>query len=115
MKKALIQAGDVDKYLCRKDARIYIDNAAVILTPGARDELGKRGVRVIHGPCPDADGCAMHAHKSGPAMGDPAAGPGSEKLLFGVAAILRDDYGISDPEQLRALSLKAAEIIRGVV
>ena len=121
MKKTLIQAGDVDKYLCRKDARIYVDNAAIILTPGARDELGKRGVRIINGRCPDADGCDMHSHESSAAHHriSPAVaalgtgfGPGFEKLLFGVATILRDDYGVSDPVELRALSFKAAEIIR---
>lgn len=100
MKKVLVQADNLDEFICREDATLHVD-ASMILTPGAKDELLKRGVAVVRTSCASP---APHAALSG--------SENLEGLLLGVAAILRQECGITDPERLKAASLQAVQIIR---
>ena len=47
MKKTLVEAKMLDKYICTNNT-IYLDGS-IILTPSAKDELNKRGIAIIHG------------------------------------------------------------------
>lgn len=114
MKKTLIQAKDLDNYVCKAAPKIFIDVSSTLLTPGAKDELRKRGVSILPGSCPKAGVCALHsgAGENASSMADSIRDPAFEKLIFSVAAILQTEYGITDLEQLQTLSAKAAEAIR---
>lgn len=116
MKKKLVRVDNLEEFICRSAAVLYADGT-LILTAGAKDELGRRGISVVRGPCPEAAAGRCTAH----APGAPATGQGNgasgenaeyERLLFGVAAILKSEYGITDPETLRALSLQTVRVIR---
>ena len=50
MKKVLVQADNLDEFICQEEATLYVD-ASMILTPGAKDELLKRGVAVVRTSC----------------------------------------------------------------
>lgn len=108
MKKQLITVDNLSEYTCRTSNRIYVDNT-MILTPGAKDELSKKGIDIVRTPCPDMDTCTAH---SSPAAADSGACQEAERLIYGLAAMLQSEYGITDPEKLKALSIKAATIIR---
>ena len=108
MKKTLIQVNNLDDYICKADSRIFVDSAGMILTPGAKDALRKRGIALVYGPCPEAASCTLHA----PAATGAACSRSAEKLLFGIATVLKEEYGITDLEQLRRFSLKAVETIQ---
>ncbi len=100
MAKILVQAGNIDEFICRETGKFYL-NGSVILTPGARDALCKRKIAVVNG--------------SPPACGAGVCGaddPDFERLFYGVAAMLQSEYGIKDPETLKAISLRAVEIIK---
>ena len=114
MKKTLIQLNNMDEFICKASPRIFIDGTTMILTPGAKDALTKRGVKVIHGTCPDAAGCTLHgnAGADGCDVQGTTCDPGLEKLFYGVASVLKNEYGVTDLAKLRALSLKAVEIIQ---
>lgn len=118
MQKTLIKVDNLDGFLCHSGGKLYVD-ATMILSPGAKDELSKRGVKIVYGPCPDEAGCPHAGH------GKSAANPfaqslaqacgghgGLEDLLVGVAAMLKKECGVRDPEQLKALSLQAVKTIR---
>ena len=100
MKKVLVQADNLDEFICREEATLYVD-ASMILTPGAKDELLKRGVAVVRTSCASS---APHAALSGE--------KNIEGLLLGVATIIRQECGITDPERLKAASLQAVQTIR---
>lgn len=105
MGKTLVSVKNLEDFICRLDKRIYVDN--MILTPGAKDELSKRGVAIIYGPCPNAAGCQAHG-----AVSSAVVNKDNERLFYGIAAMLQSDYGIKDTELLKNLSCKAAKIIK---
>ena len=43
MKKELICVDNLDAFICKQDGKLYVDQGR-ILTPGAKDELARRGV-----------------------------------------------------------------------
>ena len=104
MGKRLVGTDNLDAFICQEDATLYADQT-IILTPGARDELARRGVHVVYGPRPQTAACP-HAPDAG------ACPPGLEGLLGTVAAILADKHGITDPEQLKAISHQVIKTIR---
>ncbi len=114
MKKQLVQVDNLDEYICRAEATIYVD-AGMILTPGAKDELAKRRVTIVHGSRSNSHPCGAHgaAAHSGD-LGDLCLGGNAdlERLLLCVAAMLQKECGITDPETLRAASLQAVQTIR---
>lgn len=120
MKKQLLHADTLDDFICRADAKIFVDTATMILTAGAKDKLGERKISIVHGPCPNAATCGLHAPSGKNALsgcvGSDCAGGGAnagfERLLVGVAAMLQSEYGVTDPEQLKALSLQAVKVIK---
>lgn len=109
MKKTLITKDNLDDFTCRVSSRIYIDPRAMLLTPGAKDKLAQKGFSVMYGPCPDAESCKAHAYD---APGQKHDDSEQERLFYGVAAVLKNEYGITDLEQLQALSTKAVAVIR---
>ena len=112
MQKTLVRADNLDEFLCRAEARIFVDNSTMILTPGAKDELSKRKIAIVYGPCPNAASCTLHESPASSLGSCLANNPGMESLLVGLAATLKKDYGISDPEQLKDYSLQALQTIK---
>lgn len=102
MGKRLIEAGNLESAICPATGTVYVDGT-VILTPGAKDELTRRGIPVVYGPKPEAAACAAAAALAAPSL---------EMLVESVAGILRDHYGVNDPEQLRTLSHQMVAIIK---
>ncbi len=111
MKKVLVQADNLDEFICRADSKLYVDGS-MILTPGAKDELARRGVVVVHASCSDSASRGPRGSASpslGAALGENA---NLEGLLLGVAAMLQKECGITDPELLKAASLQAIQTIK---
>lgn len=110
MKKTLVEVKTLDKHICVKDNAIYLDGS-IILTPSARDELTKRGIAILHGspaesdetPCPidcTCEGCI-----------EQVATGSTEKFFYSVAAILKQDFGVEDVQQLQEMSCRIVKTI----
>lgn len=97
MSKTLITVDNLQDFI--HDNRLNMD-ADKILTAGARDELTRRGVDVVYDAAP-AGACAAHA----------ATTPADTDLLVGVAAIIKQHYGITDPEDLKKVTLETVATI----
>ncbi|MCL1939421.1 MAG: hypothetical protein FWG04_02035 [Desulfovibrionaceae bacterium] len=120
MQKQLVQVSNLDDFVCRAESRIYVNGSTMILTSGAKDELSRRKIAVVYGSCPAAATCTLHGQAAAGALfacvsgacQEGGAEAGFETLLFGLAAMLKKEYGVTDPEQLKALSLHAVNIIK---
>ncbi len=131
MKKTLISAENIEAHICRAGGKLYLDGA--ILTPGAKDELAKRRIAVLPGPCPDVsscplrtaardclDGCAEGTRSGKPGRAGAHAGqPGAEsaetvftRLMLGIETVLRTEYGVTDPWEIQNVSLRAVQVIK---
>lgn len=104
MKKELISASQLDSFTCLHGPRIYADPAHYILSPGAKDELTRRHIEIVYGPCPDYPSC-------GHTMGGQPSG-GVDDFTISVAAVLKKDYGISDPDKLREMTLQVVKTLK---
>ena len=102
MGKKLVGIDNLEECICQTSGKIYADGT-IILTPGAKDELTRRGIPIVYGPKPEAVECA-------PATG--AVAPGLENLVCAVSGILSKQYGITDPEQLQAMSCLVVKTIK---
>ena len=122
MKKELISVENLDAFICRQDGKLYVSRNR-ILTPGAKDELHRRGVSVVSGedPAPAVQpqaacrgGCgAGKTFFVGPEEGTPFTTASSlESLSIAVASMLRKQYGVTDPEQVRSMTVEALKTIR---
>ena len=118
MKKTLIRIDNLEGYICPAYGRLYAGGA--ILTPGARDALAKRNIRVVHGERPAADPCHEGAgHNCSACAGNQSAsnhgGTPDEQCirdaLIGVAAMIRREYGVTDPDQLRDMTLNVVRTL----
>jgi hypothetical protein len=87
----------------------------MIITSGAKDELAARGLETVYD-----SGCG-HAGKScAEACSRACGGPGprqaqaceDEDILIAVAATLQKDYGVSDPEKLKEMSLEVVKTLK---
>ena len=111
MKKTLILVDNLDEFICKESNTIHLD-AGMILTAGAKDELTRRHVSIVRGAAPERDcgrrACVVRACVA--AAANPHADV--ERLVHDVAATLQKEYGITDPAELKAASLKAVETIR---
>lgn len=106
MKKQLITVDNLAEF-CAPDGKLYLDGSK-ILTPGAKDELSRQHVEIVYGSnapgaCPP--GCTCPACSGN-------AKPGLDSLMLGMAALLKTEYGVTDPEQLKALCLQAVKTIK---
>lgn len=122
MKKELITVDNLDSFLCAQDGRLYV-NRNRMLSPGAKDELHRRGVTVVYDeePTPAVQsagacrGCcgAGRTFFVGPEEGSPLASAGSlESLTLAVASMLRRQYGVTDPEEVRRMTVEALKTIK---
>ena len=101
MGKTLITLDNIDEFVCC--GKLAMDSTKII-TAGARDELTKRGIEVFYG---EAEGqCCCHEQAHGHHEAQP-----DEDLLVGVAAIIRQHYGITDPEMLKKVTLETVAAI----
>ena len=112
MGKTLITLENLDQFVHGKTLAM---DSSKIITAGARDELTKRGIDVVYGEAcctacghdPHADHChADHSH----AQNCPAD-KCHEELLVGVAAIIKQHYGITNPDELRKVTLDTVRAI----
>lgn len=117
MAKQLVTIDNLDDFICRADGKFYMDGSRII-TPGAKDELSKRHVEIVNGPgcghagcsCAEAaGGCACAGNCSKP---DSYHSPEVDDVLIAVAATLQKEYGVTDPEQLKKMSLEMVETIK---
>lgn len=117
MAKQLVSVDNLDDFICRGDGRFYMDGTRIV-TAGAKDELARRHIEIVYGPgcghpgksCSEAAGCACCGHSA-----DAAAAPvprEDEEILIAVAATLQKDYGVTDPEKLRAMSLEVVKTLK---
>lgn len=101
MGKTLITIDNLDQFI--HSNKLVMDSAK-ILTPGARDELCKRGVQISYDEAAahhcGLGECAQHAHDEH-----------CDDLLIGVAAIIKQHYGITDPDELRKVTLETVAVI----
>ncbi len=110
MKKTLVGVHNLDDFICKECGAFYQDGS-MILTAGAKDELNRRGIRIQYGGAPAGSCCAGGAAPAVDAAG--IAGAASlEDLFVELAVMIREQCGISDPEQLRDASLKALQTIK---
>ena len=116
MKKKLVEASNVESYICENGSKIYIDNT-MVLTPGARDVLSGRRVEIIYGARAGAENTLSAALKncaSGNAF-SAVAGNGNgdyEKFVLNIGVMLKESYGITDPAELKRYTEKAIKIIK---
>ncbi|MBI5520480.1 MAG: hypothetical protein HY916_10545 [Desulfovibrio sp.] len=107
MAKTLITLEGLDMYI--QDGKLVLDSSKII-TPGARDELYKRGVELEYSPAPhEAPGHSCAEDTPGAHCAQAGAYP--EDLLLGVASIIRQHYGITDPDDLRKVTLETVAAI----
>ncbi len=112
MKKILITVDNIDDSICREDGRCYI-GPDMILTPGAKDELAKRRVPIVYETRPAAQqaapSCCRSADDGRPAFCDPGK---LDEFAVLVAALIRKECGVTDPEQLRTLTRETLRRLR---
>ncbi|MFV0449484.1 MAG: hypothetical protein ACK5MF_13670 [Vibrio sp.] len=114
MKKTLIELNNLDEHICVDSNSLYLDGT-IILTPLAKDELSRRGVTIKRGSLPTSD-------KSQPATScstdcvcdrciEQVATGDNEKLFYSIAAVLKQDFGVTDSNQLQAISCRMVKKI----
>ncbi|WP_419176655.1 hypothetical protein [Desulfosediminicola sp.] len=113
MKKILIEKGDLESYICQANGTIYVDET-MILTPGAKDALSEQKISIVReaglgGKCDKDAGCPAGGCKAETENAD------IDPMLLGVAAILKNDYGVSDPEQLRETTCRIVETLKKTI
>ena len=106
MKKRLIGTHNLEEWLCPTSGKVYMDGAT-LMTAAARDELAKRGIEIVHGAAPAAPSRSLEDEVPGE-----NASPDLERFLLGVAGILRDQYGVTDPGELKQLGLHVARTVK---
>ncbi|WP_421899804.1 hypothetical protein [Maridesulfovibrio sp.] len=117
MKKKLIEAGNLDSFIC-PDCHTFFADCNMILTPGAKDELSKRKIklaRVEDAAAAVAGCCNGAADNVGCGNSDctKEACNGCEELVMGIAVLLKEEYGITDLAQLKEMSFKLADAVKG--
>lgn len=120
MKKELISVDNLDAYI-GKDNKVYVPKGTII-TAGAKDELRKRGVALIYGdrPAPEpAPAASCGTCKPAPAPAPAPAGSvptpaerNLESLSAAIADLLKTRYEVSNPEQIRLLTIEALRTIK---
>ena len=106
MSKTLITVDNLEQFICC--GKLAMDNSK-ILTAGARDELTRRHIDIAWGE-PGQDCCCQPGATSATCAA-PAVAPCDMDTLIGVAAIIKEHYGITDPDVLRKVTLETAAAI----
>lgn len=123
MKKELICVENLDAFICKQDGKLYLDRGR-ILTPGAKDELARRGVSIVYGPEPapaaSCRSCCGTGRTFSVGPEKEASSPvvmtkSLESLAIAVASMLRKQYGVTNPEQLRAMTIEALKTIKDTI
>lgn len=112
MKKTLIEKKNIDSFICQANGAIYVD-ATMILTPGARDELSKRKIKIVRdakpaSSCGGAESCPARLCDGGGEESD------FERLFYGVAAMVKQEYGIDDPQKLKEISCQIVRTLKNL-
>ena len=129
MKKTLISVDNLEEHLCTVCGGLHGDGA--LLTPGARDELARRGVRVVYGGGPQDGTCCKGAGRTAcanvsdasrmPAPITTGATSASDAqggavamldMLVGVAALIKRECGVTDPDQLREMTINVVKTLQ---
>lgn len=107
MQKQLVTIDNLDDFICKSSNKFYMDGTR-ILTPGAKDELSKRGVTIEFGSGCNHQGVSCSAASQSScgqnSTGTTQAEPHIDEMLIAVAATLQKEYGINDPAQLKSMS-----------
>lgn len=119
MKKKLVEVRNLPSYVCQANARIYVDNS-MILTPGARDELSKRKITIVRDAKPEfascgAVSCPARLCTAGAVCTDDGGTADMERLFYGVAAMVKEEYGIEDLQQLKDISCKIVNTLKQTI
>ena len=93
MGKKFISAQAVEGFINRGDNTLYMDKE-MILSSGAKDVLRSKGVAIVYG-------------EKTPENLESAST--TQDLISRVVGILKDEYKISDPDQLLAVSTTVLE------
>ncbi|WDP90335.1 MAG: hypothetical protein HUN04_11765 [Desulfobacter sp.] len=107
MKKELIGPNNLDKFLGPEET-VFRMGPDKILTPGAKDILRNRGVRIEYTketcPAPAAtDACGPDAQLR--AIGSPDQVRSQTCMAMTIVDLLGREYGIQDPEVLKEITL----------
>lgn len=114
MKKQLVEVSNLDSYICQANTSIYVDNS-VILTPGARDELSKRKITIVRDTAPKTT-CGGAASCPARVCGaENCTDSDTDRLFYGVAAMVKEEYGIEDPQQLQEISCRIVEALKHTI
>ncbi|MBI9090849.1 MAG: hypothetical protein JEZ12_16660 [Desulfobacterium sp.] len=117
MKKILIGSSRVDEFIKEGDKTLYMDST-MILTPGAKDILRNRGVAIVYGSRPGAEDTASVScptevpgtQETQETQETPENPDNQEKsmasLVETIVGLLRNEFGMNDPETIREISLK---------
>ncbi|WP_432738138.1 hypothetical protein [Maridesulfovibrio sp. FT414] len=114
MKKKLIEVRNLDSFICKESGTINVDKC-MLLTPGAKDELRRRKIRIVHVADAYAEAHAADVHEAdgcGNANCTKEKCDGCESLVMGIAVLLKEEYGITDMAQLKELSFSIAEAVK---
>lgn len=110
MKKTLVEVKTLDKHICAKSKAIYLDGS-IILTPSAKDELIKRGIKMVHGARATSDVEPCPADCTCDACIEQAASGSTEKIFYAIAAMLKQDFAIEDMMQLQEMSCRIVKAV----
>jgi len=105
MKKTLIGSSRVDEFVKEGEKTLYMDST-MILTPGAKDILRNRGVVIAYGPRPAAEETAPVSETKEVRETREIPAESMDCLVETIVGLLRNDFGVNDPEALREISLK---------
>jgi len=120
MKKVLITKDNLDSFISKEDGKMYV-GPEKLLTPGAKDELARRKISVVWGEDPHVQQAADPAGcRCGCGSATFYVGPEQEtmqpkslaQLARTVAAMLSREYGVTDPEQLKNMTVEALKTIK---
>lgn len=107
MMKELITLDNLDSCIS-KDGKCYVAPNQ-ILAPGAKDELARRRVGIVYGHKPESSVCSCSV--TGSQSTGSCCTKGSicdpDELAIAIAALLKKECGITDPAELRALTIEA--------
>lgn len=113
MKKKLVEVSNMDAYICLDSKKFYAEDN-MVLTPGVKDELSKRGIAIVHSSKPETvySRCSANAHAAGAHAQAAPQADNLEDLLVSVAALVREEFGIEDPETLKAVSCQVVKTLK---
>jgi hypothetical protein len=106
MGKKLISCQCLDTQICREEQRIYIDST-MILAPGAKDELRRRGVEIVYSSQPSGKNSSWPAPES--TGNERTVESGNSELVERIVEILSTEYGVTDGKKIMAISLQVIE------